>query len=362
MKAGSTLALLALLGIAAGGTAVNATPALLFEPQSGKVLFAEDQDDLWHPASLTKIMTAYVAFDALKSGRLKPDHVLVFSEKATQQAPSKVGLAIGAEITAELALRAVIVKSANDAAMVLAESIAGSEEDFVRQMNDTAKRLGMTRTRFVNPNGLPAAEQVTTARDLAKLARALLRDFPEHAHLWAEQEVQVGKNKLKTHNGLLRTYAGADGIKTGFICDAGFNVVASATRENRKLIAVVLGDVSGRERNIRAASLLDHGFQTWDWKQIFNTKTIDNLPIPPDAKDVHSVRSTILAWDCGYRRKIPATAKKKVPNSTAAAKTQAKTAKAATNDKGGKSAANSPKQKSAKAGGEKAGSEKARQQ
>ncbi len=295
--------------IAAGLIVSSATmpaaagPALLFDPATGKVLYAEDQDNLWYPASLTKIMTAYLTFEALKAGRITLEQKISVSEKAHAQTPSKIGLPVGAEITVDLALKSVIVKSANDASMMLGEAIGGSEEGFVKLMNDTARRLGMTRTHFVNPNGLPAQEQVTTARDLARLARAVLRDFPEHAPLWSMTEVQIGKLKLGTHNHLLKSYDGADGIKTGFICDAGFNVVASATRDGRKLIAVVLGEPSSRDRSVRAASLLEHGFQMQGWKQLFGSVTVDSMPIAADAKGPLSIRDKIVSWDCGNRRR-----------------------------------------------------------
>ncbi len=132
---------------------------------------------------------------------------------------------------------------------------------------------------FVNPNGLPAPAQVTTARDLAKLARAIINDFPEYAHYWAKPEMRLGKNRLVTHNGLLRSFEGADGMKTGFTCDSGFNVVATASRDGRRIIAVVLGDNSSGERNVRAASLLEYGFQQTGWKQLFNSTTLDNMPL-----------------------------------------------------------------------------------
>jgi D-alanyl-D-alanine carboxypeptidase len=219
------------------------------------------------------------------------------------------------------------VKSANDVAVMLAEKIGGSEENFVRLMNDTARRLGMTRTHFANPNGLPIAGQVTTARDLARLSRAVLRDFPDQDAMWSLHEVRIGKQRLKSHNGLLRTFEGADGIKTGFICDSGFNVVASATRDSRRLIAVVLGEPSGRDRNLRAAGLLDHGFETAEWKAYFGAPTIDNLPVDPLAKEAASVRSSVVAWDCGgrkparkvARRKPPATAGRKAAPGTKSA-------------------------------------------
>lgn len=281
--------------------AVNAGPALLFDASSGKVLYAEDADDLWHPASLTKIMTAYVAFEAIREGRITPETKLVCSETASKEPPSKIGLPVGAEMTVALGLKALIVKSANDVAVMLAETIGGNVDGFVQKMNATARKLGMSRTHFVNPNGLPAPEQVTTARDLAKLARAVIRDYPEYAELWAMPVVQIGKMKLASHNSLLRTFEGADGLKTGFICDSGFNVVASATRDGTRLMAVVLGEPTPNERALRAASLLEHGFQHYGWKNFFNTTDLDSLPMSIPDKGVMSVRQSVLSWDCGYR-------------------------------------------------------------
>lgn len=302
------VSLMAAVLLAAARPAV-AGPTLLFEPTSGKVLYSEDADDLWHPASLTKMMTAYVAFDALKSGRLKLDQKIPVSDKAAAQSPSKVGLPVGAEMTVETALNALIIKSANDCAVMLAEAVAGSEEAFVALMNDTAKRLGMPRTRFVNANGLPAGEQVTTARDLARLTQALIRDFPQTMSTWGLTEMQLGKIKLHNHNGLLKTFEGADGIKTGFTCDSGYNVVASATRDGRKLVAVVLGEPSGRDRTVRAAALLDHGFQTWDWKQVLDRTTLDSLPVA-EPRPARSVRTTVASWNCNPHRRPKPVAKK----------------------------------------------------
>jgi D-alanyl-D-alanine carboxypeptidase len=195
---------------------------------------------------------------------------------------------------------------------MLAEAAAGTHEAFVNRMNATAARLGMTRTRFVNANGLPAPEQVTTARDLAKLATAVVRDFPEHARLWSMVDMRVGKRRLRTHNGLLMKYEGADGIKTGFICDSGFNVVASATREGRKLVAVVLGEPTGRDRTLRAASLLEHGFQTHGWKALFSSQTIDSLPMAADPKNVMTMRQAVISFECGTARRR-AVAKRRKP-------------------------------------------------
>ena len=268
----TAIALTLLLGWA--GTA-SAGPALLFDAANGKVLYAEDQDQPWHPASLTKIMTAYMVFEALRTNKLSLEQKIPTSANAHAQPPSKLGLPVGAEITVNLALKALIVKSANDAAVMLAEAIGGSEEAFIAQMNAAARRLGMTQTHFVNPHGLPATEQVTTARDLARLTRVVVRDYPEYAPLWSMADMQVGRRRLRTHNGLLRTYDGADGLKTGFICDAGFNVVATATRDDRRLVAVVLGEYTSRDRSLRAASLLEHGFKNYGWKEFFSSATVE---------------------------------------------------------------------------------------
>ncbi len=299
-----------------------AGPLLLLDAGNGRILYAEDQDQRWFPASITKIMTAYIVFEAMKAGRVSPTDTVTVSEHAHVQPPSKLGLPVGAEITVEQALKVLIVKSANDVAVMLAEKIAGSEAAFIALMNDTAKRLGMTRTNFVNPNGLPAAGQVSTARDLARLGRAVLQQFPDHRDMWAMSEVQVGKQRLKSHNELLRTFDGADGIKTGFICDSGFNVVATAVRDGRRLIAVVLGEPSGRDRNIRAAALLQHGFDTADWKATRPAPTIDSLPLERSAQQPISVRTSVVAWNCNPRKKVlRKPANRKRPPATAGRKT-----------------------------------------
>ncbi len=280
-----------------------AGPTLLFDAGDGTVIYHEDADQIWHPASLTKIMTAYLTFEALKAGKLTLDTKITCSEAANAQTPSKIGLPVGGTLTVDLAIKALIIKSANDVAVMLAEAIGGTEAEFVAKMNATAKRLGMTRTNYVNPNGLPAAEQVTTARDLAKLSRAVLKDFPEYVSLWSMADMRIGRRRLGTHNGLLKTLEGADGLKTGFTCDSGYNVVASATRDGRRLMAVVLGESSGRDRTIRAQSLLEHGFQARDWKSLFQrTVTLETLPDAGVAGGPTSVRQSVQNWDCGGRR------------------------------------------------------------
>ncbi|HYJ58660.1 MAG TPA: D-alanyl-D-alanine carboxypeptidase family protein [Methyloceanibacter sp.] len=289
----------------------SAGPALVFEPYNGTVFYAEDPDVPWFPASLTKLMTAYVAFQAMKEGTVKPDTKAICSKKATEQAPSKLWLKEGESITLETALKVLIVKSANDVALMIAETVAGSEEAFILRMNEAAKRLNMTRTNFANPHGLPNDRQISSARDMAKLARAIIVEFPEHAELFTVREVQVGKQVLRTHNALLINYPGADGMKTGFICDSGFNVVASATREGRKLVAVVLGEPSSATRRERAMNLLDNGFKRYFWKSLFGT-SLDGLAMQASLREspVH-LRNTICGGKAVGEKAATRTKKKK---------------------------------------------------
>jgi D-alanyl-D-alanine carboxypeptidase len=280
-----------------------ASPALLFEPSTGKVLYSEDIDDIWHPASLTKLMTAYVTFEAIKEGKIHLDDKIPCSLVATLQPPSKVGLKVGDTLTVEQALKAVIIKSANDVTVMLAEAVSGDEASFIDRMNATARRLGMTHTSYVNTNGLPDPGQLTSARDIAKITRAVTSEYPQYASYWAMPDMHIGRRRLGSHNALLKTFPGADGMKTGFTCDSGYNVVASATRDNHRLMAVLLGESSGNERAIRATSLLEYGFQNYDWKQLFNTTTVDSLPMDPNAKGITSVRDSVAAWGCGGHRR-----------------------------------------------------------
>jgi D-alanyl-D-alanine carboxypeptidase len=232
------------------------------------------------------------------------DTKITCSALASSQPPTKVGVSTGSEMTVETALQALIIKSANDVAVMLAEAVSGTHEAFVDRMNATAARLGMTRTKFANANGLPDALQVTTARDLAKLASAVLHDFPDRASLWSLLDMRLGRRHLHTYNGLLVNYAGADGMKTGFTCDSGYNVVASATRDGHKLIAVVLGERTGGERSLRAASLLEHGFQKDKWVRLFGPDSIDTLP--QNAKELTTIRRSVISWVCGTGRRAAA--------------------------------------------------------
>ena len=268
----------------AAPSVASAGPALVFEPINGTVFYSEDPDVAWFPASHTKLMTAYVTFQALKKGEIKPDTKLTCSQKAVSQAPSKLWLPVGGQITVDVGLKVLIVQSANDVAVMLAEAVAGSTEAFVARMNEAAAQLGMTRTHFQNVNGLPQEGQVTTARDLAKLTRAIIVEFPEYADIFALPSVEVGNKIIRTHNRLLISFPGADGMKTGFICDSGFNIVASATRDGRRLVAVVLGEPSVASRSDRASNLLENGFKRYFWKSVFGT-TVDGLAMQASLSD-----------------------------------------------------------------------------
>ena len=252
--------ILALLLVATAPLQAAAGPSLVMDAASGKVLHAEDATAPWYPASLTKLMTAYIVFGAIRSGRMSLNQQITCSPHAHSQPPSKLGLPVGASITVELALKLIIVKSANDVSVMLAEAAAGSVEGFAAEMNATAARLGMTGSHFVNPHGLPEPGQVTTARDMGILARALITEFPEFFDWFSIESIKIGKAVVRTHNRLLKEFDGADGMKTGYICASGYNLVASATRGDRRLVAVVLGATSGKARTEAASALLEDGF------------------------------------------------------------------------------------------------------
>jgi D-alanyl-D-alanine carboxypeptidase len=205
-------------------------------------------------------MTVYVALDAVRNGKLTLDTPLVMSLRAARTPPSKMGFRPGTEVTLDNALKMLMVKSPNDVAVMVAEGVSGSVEGFADDMNAAAQHLGLRESHFVNPNGLHNPAHVSSARDMAMIARALLREFPEHADLFSIGALQLGHQYIPNHNGLLGHYPGADGMKTGFTCPAGFNVVASANHSGRRLIVVVLGAPTARSRNQEAANLFDRGF------------------------------------------------------------------------------------------------------
>jgi D-alanyl-D-alanine carboxypeptidase len=227
---------------------------------SGAVVDHFDARRPWYPASTTKLMTLYVTFRAIAAGQLGLDSPVTISANSAAQPSSKMGFGPGARLTLDNALKMMMVKSANDIAVAVAETVGGSVEAFAERMNGEAARLGMTRSHFVNPHGLPDERQVTSARDMAVLARALLTHFPQHRDYLKVHAIRIGEHVLKNFNSLLERYPGASGMKTGFICASGYNLVASARRGERELIAVVFGAYGGLERAEFAAELLDEGF------------------------------------------------------------------------------------------------------
>lgn len=279
----------------------DAEALLVIEADTGKVLQADNATMPWYPASISKLMTAYVTLKAVKDGRISLDTLVTVSPTAASQSPSKMGLRPGTQLTIDNALKMMLVKSANDMAVVLAEGVGGSIDGFAVMMNDAARKLGMTQTSYVNPNGLPADGQITSARDMAILARSIIRDLPEYEYFVHIPSIRFGRRVTQNFNRLIGRYPGADGFKTGFICASGYNLVASATRDGKRLIAVVLGASSGRMRAVRAAQLLDRGFANngLAWLRP-SLGTVDNL-VPIDASPPN-LRDEM----CGPRHKRPA--------------------------------------------------------
>ncbi len=289
--------------VGAAPSSASAEALLVVEADTGKVLQADNATMPWYPASVTKIMTAYVTLKAVKEGRLALDQLLTVSPVAASQSPSKMGFRPGTQVTVENALAMMMVKSANDIAVVLAEGVGGSIDGFSALMNQNAQRLGMTQTTYVNPNGLPADGQITSARDLAILARAVIRDQPEYEYFYHIPSIRFGRRVTNNFNRLIGRYPGADGFKTGFICASGYNLVGSATRNGKRLIAVVLGSTSGHQRAVRAAQLLERGFASsgngLGWLRP-SLGTVDNL-VPIDASPPN-LRDEM----CNGKRKRPA--------------------------------------------------------
>jgi D-alanyl-D-alanine carboxypeptidase len=320
-----------MLGIAFGfgaAAVLAATPAwsgssILIDADSGKVLRADNATYPWYPASTTKLMTLYMTLSAVRDHRITFDTLFTVSRNASMQAPTKMGLPVGTQVTVDNALKMMMVKSANDMAVLLAEGIGGSIDDFAQQMTDTAHQLGMSESNFVNPNGLPADGQITSARDLAILARALIREFPDYSFYWHVPAIKFGRRIVRNYNPLLGRYPGADGMKTGFICASGFNLVATATRDNKRLIAVVLGAPSGAVRAIKAAEMLESGFSQNPLSWLTPSLGMVDALAPMDVAPPNLQEQT-----CGKHRKRPAAEDEDMdadsdnPQPTAAASTE----------------------------------------
>jgi D-alanyl-D-alanine carboxypeptidase len=246
---------LGFVGVAHAGYA-----AIVIDPATGEVLSAVNADEQNYPASLTKMMTLYLTFQALQSGKLKVDQDLPVSSWAASRSPTKLGLRTGQTISVNDCILGMVTKSANDAASVVAESLGGNEGHFAEMMTAQAALLGMSATHFANANGLPDPNNTSTARDMAKLAMALYRDFPQYTHYFSTEEFVFRGQLIRGHNKLMDRYPGMDGLKTGFTDASGFNLASTAVRDGRRLFAVVLGGRSASARDNLMARLLDDGF------------------------------------------------------------------------------------------------------
>lgn len=272
------LVIAALIGLTAGAADARKYASIVIDAATGETLHEDDADAKVFPASLTKIMTLYMMFDAIERGQLGLRQRLWVSKHAESQPPSEIKLKHRETIAVEDAIKALITKSANDVAVVVAEALGGTESEFAEMMTKRARGLGMARTVFRNASGLPNSRQRTTARDMARLSLALIRDHPHHYHYFSLQNWSYRGVTYRNHNRLLKTYAGMDGIKTGYIRASGFNLAASAVRQGRRLIAVVTGGRTAKSRNAHMARLLDRGFQTPSRGR--GLWLVENLPTP----------------------------------------------------------------------------------
>ncbi len=274
----AALALVFASALSLAGGAQARYAAIVVDYDTGRVLHEANADTRNYPASLAKMMTLYLVFEALERGDLSLDQKLTVSRRAAGMPAAKLGLKRGQTISVKNAILALITKSANDAAVVVAEALAGKETKFALRMTKKARALGMKRTSFRNASGLPNRRQLSTARDMATLARALIRDFSKYYKLFSTKDFVYKGRRHRNHNRLLRKYAGADGIKTGYIRASGFNLAASVSRNGRRLIAVVLGGKTPRSRDRHIAKLLDRGFA-----ELASTGP-DKIPPPPPRK------------------------------------------------------------------------------
>ena len=250
--------------------------AIVIDANSGRVLHQSHADDARYPASLTKMMTLYIVFEMLRSGRLSYDSKLVITSRSAAKPPSKLGIKPGGSVRLVDGIRALVTKSANDVATAIAENLAGTEEKFARYMTWKARQIGMTRTVFRNASGLPNSAQTTTARDMATLGLRLMDDFPKYYKFFRLRYFKYHGHRYRNHNGLLFNFKGTNGIKTGYTRASGFNLVASVRRGRKHLIGVVMGGSSAGNRNGRMRSLLRKAF-----KRAATTRTRKRTTPPP---------------------------------------------------------------------------------
>ena len=260
-----------------------ATSSIIIDAENGEILSSSAPDTLRYPASLTKVMTLYITFDALNKGLIKMTDDLKVSRHAANMAPSKLGLRAGQTVKVKTCIEALIVKSANDCAAVLAENLGYSEENFAQTMTQVAHELGMKNTTFKNANGLPNKAQKTTARDMALLGAAMYHHFPQYYKLFSLKKFTYNGRTIYTHNHILKTFSGADGMKTGFTNAAGYNIITSAKRNGHRVIAVTMGHNTAKERDRHVSNMMDKGLK----KLALNDKFKDtNMYASLDSKKV----------------------------------------------------------------------------
>ena len=267
---------------------------LIVDATSGRILASDQPDEPRYPASLTKLMTLYLTFSALDSGKLALNDALPVSMAALNAPPTKMGMPPNGTVVVRDAVMGLVTRSANDAAVLLAEALGGSEENFAAMMTQKARQLGMSSTVYRNASGLPNPEQVTTARDMARLANALLRDFPHYYPVFSVLSYNYKGRPLANHNRMLASYAGADGMKTGYTNASGYNLVMSAVRDNRRLIGVVMGGNTAFQRDRLMAELMDQGFATAEAQAI---SPWTNPRVPPSAR--YSAANFVSGLDPG---------------------------------------------------------------
>ncbi len=243
--------------VGSAGKASARITSIVIDDATGKVVSADDPDRPNFPASLTKMMTLYLTFEALQDRRISMRTPFRVSRRAASMPPTRMGLRAGTSIRVEDAIQAIIIKSANDVAVVLAEGLGGTESRFASLMTRRARQLGMTRTTFLNASGLPNPGQQTTARDLSVLARHVIDDFPQYYHYFSQRSFAYRGRIIPTHNRLMLSYAGMDGLKTGYIRASGYNLASSAVRNGRRLVAIVLGGPTSPARNREMAQILE---------------------------------------------------------------------------------------------------------
>ena len=251
------LAILCLSYTATSANAANGTSSIVIDAQSGNILYSDNAEELRYPASLTKLMTLYITFNALETGKLKLTDKLKVSRTAASRSPSKLGMPAGSYIDVKTLIQALIVKSANDCATVLAEALSPTEADFAKLMTKTARKLGMRNTTFKNASGLPNSAQKTTAKDLAILGAAMYHHFPQYYHLFSLTEFKYNGMTYKTHNYLLNDSLGTDGMKTGYTAASGFNILTSAQQGKYRVIAVTLGHKRFKDRDEDVSKMME---------------------------------------------------------------------------------------------------------